>query len=742
MRRHKAILILLLLPFEGYCQKDIPINNWRVHPSFYAIQNIALDGSNKVFAASRHGILLLDRVDNQLTTLTTLDGLKGSLIADLEYAENFRALIIAYSDGTFDLLDSQNKLLNFDPLATTLITGSRQINDIFIHENMVYLATDYGVVLFDIAQRQIKETWRDLSETGKTLKIIQITIKSDSAFLATERGVIGGNLDSNLQDFNNWNRFNTGDFNAPIKSISSFNGVLFCAIDGKGIFSKSGSEWNIRQFLQNEEFNSMNASATSLVVTTRGHVWKISEANNVEELANSLFVTPLTAIPDDKGNTWIGDGSAGLISELSGTYNTYRPNSPASDDISILSNDVNEIFGVSGRYSTLGIPLKKPGVIDKFATGKWSHETSPLTDITDVLRNASTGEVYAASFGYGVEVSTSNGVTKVWDESNSTLSNVYPPDKSVNVTSLAYSADGMWVTNYGSLSPLNLLRSDNNWEGFSFSEAAARYPRKIVVDLSGNVWMVLDPAHGGGIIVFNKENGSSKYLNDLDGQGSLPSKYVHAIAVDRDGLVWVGTELGAAYFNVNEAILSSPVNSIKPVVDGRFLLRDDIVTALAVDGGNRKWLGTNRGIWLYSAEGDVPLNNYTTITSPLPSDSIFDIKINDENGEVFFATSEGVASFRSGSTKTPEPALLKVFPNPVYPGFAGTVGITGTPIDAIIKITDVAGKLVWQGRANGGTAIWNVQDEKGKRVPTGVYVVFVVRDNGAQHLAAKIAVVN
>ncbi|MEO8474954.1 MAG: T9SS type A sorting domain-containing protein, partial [Chryseolinea sp.] len=165
-------------------------------------------------------------------------------------------------------------------------------------------------------------------------------------------------------------------------------------------------------------------------------------------------------------------------------------------------------------------------------------------------------------------------------------------------------------------------------------------------------------------------------------------------------------------------------------------------TALAVDGGNRKWLGTNRGIWLYSAEGDVPSNTYTTITSPLPSDSIFDIKINEENGEVFFATSEGVASFRSGSTKAPESALLKVFPNPVYPGFAGTVGITGTPIDAIIKITDVAGKLVWQGRANGGTAIWNVQDEKGKRVPTGVYVVFVVRDNGAQHLAAKIAVVN
>jgi hypothetical protein len=217
---------------------------------------------------------------------------------------------------------------------------------------------------------------------------------------------------------------------------------------------------------------------------------------------------------------------------------------------------------------------------------------------------------------------------------------------------------------------------------------------------------------------------------------------VLSLCADREGAMWVGTANGVAYFPNAGAILQMPADAIRPIVDGRFLLRDEAVTAIAVDGGNRKWFGTRRGVWLYSPQGDVPIEHFTAATSAIPSDHIIDLDINHQSGEVFMATSLGLASYRAGATGPDPVTRVKVFPNPVPTGFSGTVGISGTPGDAVVKITDVAGKLVWQTRANGGTATWDLFDERGRRVPTGVYVVFTVSDDGEQREVAKLAVIN
>jgi hypothetical protein len=298
------------------------------------------------------------------------------------------------------------------------------------------------------------------------------------------------------------------------------------------------------------------------------------------------------------------------------------------------------------------------------------------------------------------------------------------------------------VSNYGAPQPLHHLTFANVWSSYSFPQTASRYPLLLEVDFYGNVWLAPNPDQGGGIIVFDKGENASRYLTTTDGSGGLPNRSVRSIAVDRDGVVWLGTDEGVCYFPDPTAVFNAGVNAVRPIFEDRFLLRDDKVTAMAVDGGNRKWMGTERGVWLFDSSGETLVYNFTAENSPLPSNVISDIAVNHQTGEVFFVTDQGLASFRSDATGSDfQFQEVKIFPNPVTPDFQGTVGISGLATDAVVKITDVAGKLLWQTQANGGTASWNIRDYQGKRAATGMYVVFATSPDGSESVVGKIAVV-
>jgi hypothetical protein len=213
--------------------------------------------------------------------------------------------------------------------------------------------------------------------------------------------------------------------------------------------------------------------------------------------------------------------------------------------------------------------------------------------------------------------------------------------------------------------------------------------------------------------------------------------------MDRDGFVWVGTDKGIAYFPDPSRVFSSNVNAIKPVFDNRFLLRDEHVTAIEVDGGNRKWIGTENGVWLFDEFGESQIHNFNTANSPLLSNKVVDLEINNKTGELFIMTDAGIASFRADATQGEATFdKIKIFPNPVTDQFNGQVGISGLVTDAIVKITDVSGKLVWQAKANGGSTAWDVRDYNGRRAATGMYLVFCISQDGTESMVGKIAVVN
>jgi ligand-binding sensor domain-containing protein len=200
--------------------------------------------------------------------------------------------------------------------------------------------------------------------------------------------------------------------------------------------------------------------------------------------------------------------------------------------------------------------------------------------------------------------------------------------------------------------------------------------------------------------------------------------------------------LGIAYFIDTYNIFTSVSDAVKPIIDNRYLLRNEKVNVIKVDAANRKWVGTDNGVWLFSPSGETQLQNFTIDNSPLLSNVIRDIEINSLTGEVFFATDKGIISYRADATASESTFKdVKIFPNPVTSNFTGTVGISGLATDAIVKITDINGRLLWETQAAGGTATWNVRDYHGNRAGTGVYVVFAASQDGVESAVGKIAVV-
>lgn len=715
--------------------QDIPIGTWRVHISFYSLVDV-MPTHSKVYAAAQNGVIIINRQDNSIQFYHKGNGLHNTGVSQIAYDATSDQLLAAYADGTFDVI-RENRIRFFDPARNAVITGSKAINSIYVHETMAYFSTDYGVLIYDLSRGEIKETWRDLGEGGSTIRVIASTIRGDSVFLATDTGIIAGTLTDNLLDFNKWKRFEEGNFLQTATSIATVGEVVYAASREGGVYAYYSGSWSKVEMLPDGIFLKLTATADKLALTDGTNVWVLHPATNEAGIAYTDSESGVVkAALDGTGVLWIATKGSGLLTNETGSFTSIVPNGPAFNETVALRYNAGKIIAVSGGFSADSEPLNKPGNIGIFEGGIWSSETLSASDLTSIAFNEN-GRRFIGSFGFGL-LDAEGEASRVWDETNSSLINTERPGRSVDITSIANAADGLWVANYAAMPPLHFFNyNDNTWESYSFPYANARYPVKLHTDFRNDVWMALDTERGGGLVVFDRVRNQHVTLSAQAGQGGLPSNRIYEVMSDRDGNVWVGTDAGVAYF------FDKNSDAVKPIFENRFLLRDETVHAIAVDGGNRKWIGTERGVWLFNSTGDQELANFTVENSPLPSNRIHDIEINSVSGEVFFATDRGIASFRSNATGGGSNfQTVKIFPNPIMGTFAGDVGITGLATDAIVKITDISGRLIRETRANGGSASWDVRDYKGRRVDTGIYLVMAVAPDGSESIVGKIAVVN
>ena len=751
-----SLFILTTIPSVGQ-ENNISIGSWRVHLPYSELSNLAI-GRDKIYAGKGSSVINFDKDENSVTIESKYTGLNDVLVSKIGYNLIENTFIIGYETGNIDLI-KDGVIQNVNDIFRNSIFGSKKINHILSNDESVYISGDYGVVLYNIRKKEVQESYLTLAPSAAANAVYASTLTSDkdSIFLATSKGVMAAKLiNTNLLDFSNWYTFQLADSidNVNIVSVSSNNGIVYAAVLNKGLYYLHGTKWRKTNLPMTGGGNirSLTKSGDLLLACVDSSVFQINSPFSWTELFHKNNITPVEAYYDIDFSLWIASKQAGLVKYKGGEVFTISPNGPLTNRVFRFGYYNNNLIALSGGYSASAF---KSYFGDWFSTfenntswkiARFDYPTIPnnYQDFISASYNPKNSILYVSAYGSGLVAIKPDKTISIYDETNSPL--VKSIDLLVGET--AVDKDGnLWVPNRSATSGQNYihkLSSSGVWQSYSNFSPISSTAIDVTIDDLDNKWIrCYSSGTTSGIIVFNEKTNKIRTLSTAASQGGLPDLKVNCITKDKKGNLFIGTNQGIAVCYDPGNIFTNGVDLTSPIFDGFPILYERIVLSIAVDGGNRKWVGTNDGLWLFDEDLTKVLLYFDKENSPLLSDYIMDIQINELSGEVFFATQEGIVSFRGSSTEGDEKySDVKVFPNPVKPGYTGFVGISGLATDAVVKITDVAGNLVYQTKAEGGTAIWNVKDYNGRRAASGVYLIFcTTATEGSEKFVSKIAVV-
>jgi hypothetical protein len=756
-RFSRTLFTILFASFGiiSQAQELIPLGAWRTHIAYNRANRILIAGE-KIYCIAGKGLFYFDRSDNSLGVLSRVNGLSDVVITAAAYNGD-ETVIFGYDNGNVDIIRG-NTILNFTGLKESDFAGG--INDILISGSRAYLAMGIGIVVMNIDQSEIYETWTGLGNSGSAVRVNSLVISNDTIYAGTEEGVIAGamNPGTNLADYHNWKRFGEQDGlpQLPVSRLTLAGNGILAALDDRYLYLYPGQAWELIRDYGTEKILAVTSSWNITSVVTDAEI-ELLDINYIStELSHPLLLQPQFCIADQEGVMWIADGMNGLVSGFNGDFQSMYPEGPFFSEVSSVKYINNSIVVLPAGMSGSGLPLRNDLGFSVFRQGIWKNYNNspaknqlpgpPVLDIVDVDYNIKSGITVFASYGYGLVTWDGQDVFTVIDENSpgSLMFNSNPPERNTLISSVYIGQDGkIYMANHSAPEPLITLSSSGDWNSIALPLSGAFPFVQLLKPGMDEIWMRPGIAPGGGIIILNEVTGESGKITTTKNLGGLPGSRVNDLALDRDGMMWVATDKGVAYFPYPADALDDPeLNAVMPVFDNRFLLRGEFITCLAVDGANNKWIGTRKGAWLFNEDGSRLIHNFTAGNSPLLSDEILDIGIHEQTGEVFFCTSKGMISYRGTATAAAEETGdVRIFPNPVPPGFTGMVGIEGLAFGSILKVTDLNGNLVFETQSLGGTASWNTLGLSGSKVSTGVYMVFSATPDGENNYVGKLAII-
>jgi ligand-binding sensor domain-containing protein len=710
-----------------------PIGKWRIHAS-YKVSRVCEASGPYVYAASAGGIFRTDIRDGEMKTLTRLDGFQASGVSTMRYAADLKILIIGYNNGMIELLKNDRTLTQINGFYSKLIQGDKRIIHINVVQNKAIISTTFGILVLDLIKEEISDSYTAIGPGGQSLGVLATAVSGDSIYAGTNTGIIRAKYAAsvNLNDYNNWKQVFNGNF---CTQLHAFNDSLYFASDSvvyrmyRGITRVVIAEKNNTGRIQQYE--------EKLNIFRGGGIFTVTASGLFKKNANLLS----DGTTDAEGYFWFCTGiGPGVIKQTDVNEIAFEPSGPSGTSVFGMTQSGNTLFTSAGGVSNTFGNAYNPAGFYIFDNNAWSSNPAStfntgLYDYTFVYHNRVTGKNYVATHVNGLLEFKGKDAVNRWDAGNSTLQ----PTPVVNmVRASGISADekgNLWVTNYGSPGAgLHMMNKAGQWTSIPISTSDVG---NLIVDQNGYKWIQLI---AGGILVYddNKTPGNvlddrSRTLNNRDG---LITNEVTSLACDSNGYVWIGTTQGLNVFT-NPMSVFDGANADRLIirqngVDG-YLLGEESINDICVDGGNRKWFATNNGVFLVDANGQRVITQFRSENTPLPDNRVVCIGQQDKTGEVFFGTDKGIVSFRSDATAAGDKfGKLKIYPNPVKPGYSGLVTIEGLAEDSEIRITDATGNLVYQTQANGGTATWNGLRLNGTRPSSGVYFVFAVNKDGSE----------
>ncbi len=740
-----------------------PIGFWRDHINYQNTIQVVKGGEN-IYAATKDALFYVEP-DGEMHRLSKANGLNDIGISAIAWDETSKQLIIAYTNSNLDIIRESN-IKNISDILRSTTSGDKTIYHIYTNNNFAYLSTGLGIIVIDLIKYEVKDTWR-IGNSGNNVKVNAFTSDAGFYYAATQEGLKRASATStNLANFSSWQNM-SGVNGLSSGSVASVVNLANKIITQKNdsLFVLTGNTWNLFYTEINWQITSITSSSDKLLATQlnasgNSRIIQLNINGTVDKTiaVPAVISSPLSAIAD--GNAvWVADFFGGLSKHAS-SVERYIPNGPPGTASGEMIYHNNTIYVAAGEVNDAWNYQYNRNGIYFFGNDTWSYkgyfntpQFDSVLDFTTLAIDPKDESLWGGSYGGGLANIAGNTI-KIYKQQNSTLQPAIGDPGSYRVSGLAFDQLGnLWIANYGASQNLHVRKSDGTFKSFSipffhFENAVSQ----VLIDDHNQVWMV--SPRGNGVFVLNHNNTIDnmaddkwKYLRTGIGNGNLPGNNVFTLAKDKNGFIWVGSDKGIGIVQCPENIFTSGCDAILPIVQQDqftgYLFQNEEVRAIAVDAANRKWIGTRNGTWLISAEGEKTIYRFTENNSPLLSNDIKRIVINNATGEVFFSTFKGITSFRSTAT-APSGELnekVLVFPNPVPPNYNGTIAIKGLPENSLVKIAELNGRLIYQTRSLGGQAVWNGRNYKGESIASGVYLVIARTDEGNEKIVTKIVMV-
>jgi len=745
--------------------------DWKAHTSFRSIIGIEQVNDESIWITTEGGVAIYE--DTSLVkTLTIVDGLSRLASTSIVYDPATNSMIIGYVDGIIDVVDAENfQITQIEDINRNTIFSSKRINKLLILNNLLLVGTDFGIVEFDINSFFVRNSYLKLGSFDAGTVVNDITKIGNNLYVATEQGIAFSPIDGNYTE-SDWTNYDQSDglTNSNISTIGNFDNGIVASSLSENYKIENGS-WTLNTAFTNNIIIDYVEQDTRSIALAEKNIYINENSNSSVRFIPDKVATSLNNSANGKVIFGTLNNGIGLVNEdLS--FNFITSTGPYQNFFQGLSFDEGILLSSSSQKSSGIRDIDRAKGFYVYTGEDWANYNAfTVTELNSkryqqAFRSLATEKYYYfGSWGRGVSrLDKETSDVRVFDETNSTLRG-WPtddPNFPVIIGLDKDSNDDVWVVSrYGGTPLYRQTPGDDDWDLFLESNAinSSDLYEGLYIDSFDQKWIPLqnNSTSGTGLLIIDTKDPTDE--NDDVGvklqvglnAGNLPDNKVKAIIEDKNGEVWIGTERGIAKFIFPELIIEGAtqertaqwlINEDTSAVS-RFLLRDINVSSMAVNDANEKWIGsTNQGIWVLNAEGSKIINRYTTANSPLFSNNIISIAINDITGEVFIATDVGLISYQGIPQRAvTEMEELKVFPNPFNYEKNSQIFIEGLSDKSTIKILGVDGTVVNIIETVGGRTSWDGRDKNGAKLGSGVYFVVATDTDGSSKGVGKIIIV-